>query len=297
MSNPYEQQQVPSSGHPQAYGPAYGTPPPAFGMIPPGQANHPQRMRNGLGVAALVIGIIGTLFGLIPVLFFVAGTLGLLAVIFGFIGRARAGRRAASNGGMALSGAILGLISMALATWGLIVTVSAVGDAATQMDQMLSSATASPEAASPNAKNSQAPRPISLGAVAKEPPFALKVLSASREQTVSSSIDSHKAQGSYVVVRVLVKNTGKSPAAFDGTDSGILDTDSKRYNVDTDATISQNLETGKGLYDEINPGQKVTRVLVFDLPKKATPVVIAMFGAEGSDGSFMYLVKDSELAN
>jgi archaellum component FlaG (FlaF/FlaG flagellin family) len=198
---------------------------------------------------------------------------------------------------MALSGAILGLISMALATWGLVITVSAVGDAATQLDQIMASATASPEAADPGPTRTKAPRPITLGAVAKEPPFALKVLSAVRAQTVSSSIDTHKAQGSYVVVRVLVKNTGNSPAAFDGTDSAVLDSDGKQYNVDSSATISQNLETGQGLYDEINPGQKATRVLVIDLPKKATPVVIAMSGAEGSEGVLMYLVKDSELAS
>ncbi|GAA2872023.1 DUF4190 domain-containing protein [Nonomuraea rubra] len=290
MSNPYGQQYDPNRVHPSAH----GAPPPGYGTVPP---HHHQQMRNGLGIAALVIGIIGVLTGVIPILFFASGTLGLLAVIFGFVGRARASRGTASNGGLALSGAILGLISMGLATWGLVVTVSAVGDAATRLDKALASATASPEGADPSPTKSQARKPIPLGAVTKEPPFSLKVVSVSREQTVSSSIDSHKAQGSYVVVRVLVKNTGNSPASFDGTDSGLLDSDSKQYNVDSNATISQNLETGQGLYDEINPGQKVTRVLVFDLPKKAKPVVIAMFGAEGSDGAFMYLVKNSELAS
>ncbi|GAA1738787.1 DUF4190 domain-containing protein [Nonomuraea bangladeshensis] len=290
MSNPYGQQYDPNRAQPSAH----GAPPPGYGTVPP---YYHQQMRNGLGIAALVIGIIGVLTGVIPILFFASGTLGLLAVIFGFVGRARASRGTASNGGLALSGAILGLISMGLATWGLVVTVSAVGDAATQLDKALASATASPEGADPSPTKSQTRKPVPLGAVAKEPPFSLKVVSVSREQTVSSSIDSHKAQGSYVVVQVLVKNTSNSPASFDGTDSGLLDSDSKQYNVDSDATISQNLETGQGLYDEINPGQKVTRVLVFDLPKKAKPVVIAMFGAEGSDGAFMYLVKNSELAS
>lgn len=290
MSNPF-QQHDPNRTHPQAY----GAPPPVYGTMPP--PVYHQRMRNGLGVAALIIGIVGVLFGLIPLLFFISGTLGLLAAIFGFIGRARAGRGIASNGGMALSGAILGLISMGLASWGLVVTVSAFGDAATQLNQEIASDAAPSGTATPAPTKSQARRPIALGAVAKEPPFALKIISVSREQTVSSSIDNHKAQGAYAVVRILVKNTGNSPATFAGTNSGILDSDAKQYNVDSDATISQNLETGQGLYDEINPGQRVTRVLVFDLPKKAAPVVIAMFGSEGSDGAFMYLVKNSDLAH
>ncbi|MBB4699959.1 DUF4190 domain-containing protein [Sphaerisporangium siamense] len=289
MSNPYEQQQpAPNMGYQQAYAP----PPPDYGMMPPGHGHHHQPMRNGLGIAALVLGIIGTLTGLIPLLFFIAGTLGLLAVIFGFVGRGRAGKGIASNGGVALSGAILGLISMGLATWGLVVTVNVVSDTATQLNETLSS-----PGAMPKATKSQAPKPLALGAIANEPPFRLRVMSVSREQTVSSSIDSHRAQGSYVVVRILVKNSGNSPATFDGTDSGLLDAKAKQYAVDTEATISQNLETGKGLYDTVNPGQKITRVLVFDIPKTATPVVISMFGAENSAGSFMYLVKDSELMN
>ncbi|MFI6513330.1 DUF4190 domain-containing protein [Streptosporangium sp. NPDC050855] len=253
-------------------------------------------MRNGLGIAALVLGIIGVLSGLIPLLFFIAGLLGLLAVIFGFVGRARAGKGGASNGGVALAGAILGLLSLGLATWGMVITVNAVDEAATQINQALSS-TAPKPTKDPTPSASKAPKPIALGAVAREAPFALKILSANRRQVVSNLIGSHKAQGSYVVVHVLVKNTGKNPAQFDGTNSGLLDSDTNQYVIDSEATISQNLESGQGLYDQINPGQKVTRVLVFDIPKKANPVVIALFGAEGSQGSFMYLVKESALQN
>lgn len=113
-------------------------------------------------------------------------------------------------------------------------------------------------------------------------------MSATKTKTVSSSIDNHSAQGVFVVVKVLVKNNGDSPATFDGMDAGLLDSDSKQYNVDDEATISQNLDGG-GLYDEINPGARVTRTLVFDIPASATPRVIALFGSEGSKGAFMYL--------
>ncbi|WP_066944457.1 DUF4190 domain-containing protein [Microtetraspora fusca] len=240
-------------------------------------------MRNGLGVAALVLSIVGALSGLIPLLFWLAGTLGLLAVIFGFVGRSRASKGTASNGGVALSGAIVGLAALGRASWGLVITVNATKDAVTAIDQALST---DPVA---RATKSSAPKPLAFGKVASEPPFALKILSAERAKTVSSSIDNHTAQGSWVVVKVLVKNTGDGPAQFDGMDSGLLDADAKQYNVDSSATISQNLENSAGIYDKINPGQKVTRTLVFDLPEKTTPRVIAMFGSEGSNGAFMYL--------
>lgn len=62
---------------------------------------------NGMGITAMVLGIIAT------VLFCFYGLgviLGVLAVIFGFIGRGRAQRGEATNGGMALAGIILGII-------------------------------------------------------------------------------------------------------------------------------------------------------------------------------------------
>uniref|UniRef100_A0AAU3GS34 DUF4190 domain-containing protein n=1 Tax=Streptomyces sp. NBC_01401 TaxID=2903854 RepID=A0AAU3GS34_9ACTN len=66
---------------------------------------------NGLGIAAMVLGIIAVAgfcmwgFGII---------LGILALIFGIVGRGRARRGEATNPGMALSGIILGSISIVI---------------------------------------------------------------------------------------------------------------------------------------------------------------------------------------
>ncbi|MET9595713.1 DUF4190 domain-containing protein [Streptomyces sp. NPDC006516] len=66
---------------------------------------------NGLGVAAMVLGIIAVagfcMWGLGIIL-------GILALIFGVIGRGRAKRGEATNGGMALAGIILGSIAIAV---------------------------------------------------------------------------------------------------------------------------------------------------------------------------------------
>ncbi|MFN2540199.1 MAG: DUF4190 domain-containing protein [Mycobacteriales bacterium] len=65
--------------------------------------------RNGLGVAALVLGISAILCGwflVVP---------GILAIVFGFIGRARAKRQEATNGGVALAGIITGAIGLVAA--------------------------------------------------------------------------------------------------------------------------------------------------------------------------------------
>jgi hypothetical protein len=106
-------------GQPGQYGyPAAPTAPSASYGYPgyPGYAGQPAwgpAPSNGLGVAALVLGIIGVagfcMWGLGVIL-------GILALIFGIIGRSRAGRGEATNGGMALAGIILGSIAIVISS-------------------------------------------------------------------------------------------------------------------------------------------------------------------------------------
>ncbi|MCS0604205.1 DUF4190 domain-containing protein [Streptomyces sp. LP11] len=66
---------------------------------------------NGLGTASLVLGILAAAgFLLYPV----ALVLGILAVVFGVIGRAKARRGEATNPGVALAGLICGAVGIVL---------------------------------------------------------------------------------------------------------------------------------------------------------------------------------------
>ena len=88
----------------QPFGAGYPAPPP---LQYTGQS--PSSPRNGLGTAALVIAIVGLLF-----CWTIAGgvVLGLAAVVMGFVGRGRAKRGEANNGGVALAGVVLGFLSI-----------------------------------------------------------------------------------------------------------------------------------------------------------------------------------------
>ncbi|MEU6299594.1 DUF4190 domain-containing protein [Streptomyces erythrochromogenes] len=66
---------------------------------------------NGFGITALVLGILAVV-GCITS--FVAVALGIGAVVFGALGKGKANRGEADNGGMALAGIILGAIGIAL---------------------------------------------------------------------------------------------------------------------------------------------------------------------------------------
>jgi hypothetical protein len=74
-----------------------------------GAATHSRR--NGLGTSALVVGIIGVVLSW----YWPAGlVLGVLAVVFGVVGRGRAARGEASNASTAKAGLILGVVGLVL---------------------------------------------------------------------------------------------------------------------------------------------------------------------------------------
>ena len=77
----------------------------------PASSGPPARgARNGMGVAALVLGLLAVLTGLL-----IVGALpGIAAIVVGLVGRARVKRREADNGGMALAGIVLGLLGVLL---------------------------------------------------------------------------------------------------------------------------------------------------------------------------------------
>ncbi|GAA2455924.1 DUF4190 domain-containing protein [Streptomyces macrosporus] len=95
----------PQDWDPYARGGGYQEPEPP---PPPAPAERP---RDGMGVAAFVLGLIAlvmfwtVLLGVVP---------GVLALVFGVVGHRRAKRGEATNGWMALTGAITGFIGLVL---------------------------------------------------------------------------------------------------------------------------------------------------------------------------------------
>ncbi|MBT2409153.1 DUF4190 domain-containing protein [Streptomyces sp. ISL-12] len=104
-------------GYPGAYGyPGHG-PGPGYGGGPQPQGYYgwqgmgPMPPRNGMGTAGLVLGIIAAVgFCMWPI----AILLGVLGVIFGVVGRAKARKGEATNSGQALAGIICGAFGIAL---------------------------------------------------------------------------------------------------------------------------------------------------------------------------------------
>ncbi|WP_354644564.1 DUF4190 domain-containing protein [Kitasatospora camelliae] len=94
---------------PPASGPVQGVP--GVPYWPPYPMAAPQP-RNGLGVAAMVLGIVGTVLSLTIILFWMSWIPALLAVIFGAVGLGYVRKGQATNKAMALSGVILGIAGL-----------------------------------------------------------------------------------------------------------------------------------------------------------------------------------------
>ena len=109
----------PPGAPPPGYGPPPQGGPPAYGSPPQGYYPQPQYgivapPSNGIGTAAGVLGIIAIVLTFVPYLDFAGVLLGILAIIFGAVGMGRAKRMGGRGRGMAVTGLVLGIISVAL---------------------------------------------------------------------------------------------------------------------------------------------------------------------------------------
>lgn len=123
---PEQYQQAPPVGqYPRP--PEYPSAPGPVGYGPgPGQGGPPQKPKNGLGIAALVLGILSIPLG---IFFFPVGILlALLAIIFAFVGMGRAKKGRATNRGLAIAGLITGLIGLVVGILIAVVYVNAYID-------------------------------------------------------------------------------------------------------------------------------------------------------------------------
>lgn len=127
------EQGYPQEGHPQQGHPQEGYPQPGYGQpgylqpdyaqpgyaqdpgVQPGPAGYgagPLPPKNGLGIAALVLGILAILAAVTLIGAVVGIPLGLVALILGIVGVRRVGKGVATNKGVAIAGIVTGLLGL-----------------------------------------------------------------------------------------------------------------------------------------------------------------------------------------
>lgn len=265
-------------------------PPQQYPQYPPFQQQPPRQVaRNGLGTAALILGVIGALSGLIPLLFWLAGILGVIALILGLTGRGRAKRGEATNKGIALAGTILGLVAMGLAVFGAYTVFKAADDLVDDLNKSVSDTKAKDTASSGDAKDKD-------GGKGGEKPAAGKTLAAGDsvvyddDLTVSVSnavtyspsefAAGHKKGNHAYKVTVTVTNDSKEKF-----DASLLTADARsgKDGVKSEQIFDENV--GDGFSGTILPGKKATVVYGFDAPADAKNLTVEVTPSFDYDGS------------
>jgi hypothetical protein len=129
-----------------------------------------------------------------------------------------------------------------------------------------------------------------IGEEAKDGKFAFTVTGIKcGEPTVtdSSGYLTKKAQGQYCLLTLSVKNIGDKQQLFSESDQKLLNAAGQQYSPDSTATL-YNSGNSDVFLSQINPGNTVSGVLVYDIPAGQTPVT-----AELHDSSFSSGVKVS----
>lgn len=92
-----------------------------------------------------------------------------------------------------------------------------------------------------------------------------------------------KAQGQFCLVTLQVKNIGKEAQTFSDTGQKAFGADKAQYSTDSEAGMYAN-QGGAALFNEINPGNQVTGVLVYDIPAGATLAKLELHDSPFSGG-------------
>lgn len=242
---------------------------PPFGHAPA------QPMRNGLGTAALVLGIIGTVSGLIPFFFWLAGILGLIALILGLSGRGRVKRGEASNKGATITGVVLGLVALILSVVGAVITFKAVDEAVDEINKAAngSSAAKKPGGDKPLEKAEEGEdvtgKALEAGDGAEYDDGLTVVVSAAKPYTPDEFAVGHTKGNKAYKVTVVIENTGKEKF-----DANLVTADAR---AGKDGVEAEQIFDGKlsaPIDGTILPGKKVTANWAFDAPADAKTMTV-----------------------
>ncbi|WP_030690319.1 DUF4190 domain-containing protein [Streptomyces globisporus] len=239
-------------------------------QVPPAA---PRVMRNGLGTAALILGIIGTLSGFMPFLFWLAGILGVIALILGLVGKGRVKRGEANNKGVALTGALLGLASLILSVVGMVIVFTAVSDAVDEIDKSIKdSAPKDPTSKAPAGDTGKADKKgqgLEDGDSSVYDDDLTVTVSDPKPYSPDEYAAGHTKGNKAYQVTVVIENKGKEK--FDTALVSLSATAGK--NGVTAEEIFDN-KVGSGFEGTIMPGKKATITAAFDAPEDAKNLTV-----------------------
>ncbi|WP_422741619.1 DUF4352 domain-containing protein [Micromonospora sp. WMMD754] len=135
-----------------------------------------------------------------------------------------------------------------------------------------------------SAKGDDKPKTAKIGQPARDGKFEFTVKSAKcGVSKVGTSMLGAKAQGQFCLVTVNVKNIGKESQMFDGSSQKAYGANGTEYSADGSAALYAN-KNAETFLNDINPGNQVTGVVVFDVPKNVKLAKLELHDSPFSGG-------------
>ena len=93
------------------------------------------------------------------------------------------------------------------------------------------------------------------------------------------------AQGQFCVMNLNIKNIKSQPQSFDDSAQYVYDNTGKQYSDSSDATITANASGSQcSILPTVNPGNTLTCIVAFDVPKGVTPTYAMLHDSSASNG-------------
>ncbi len=99
---------------------------------------------------------------------------------------------------------------------------------------------------------------------------------------VGNEFLSEEAQGQFVLVHMTVSNIGDEAQMLDGGNQTLVDTAGREHSANSSAAIY--LDDSDTFLNDINPGNSIDGVVVFDIPADAEPASITLHDSMFSGG-------------
>ena len=136
-----------------------------------------------------------------------------------------------------------------------------------------------------SATTNNKPAMAKVGEVARDGKFEFTVasLECGRASVGTNEYLTKQAQGQFCLVNVTVKNIGNEAQTFDSSSQYLYDAANAKFSADGTASLYANPQ-GSTFLNQINPGNSVTGIIVFDLPKDKTPITAELHDSPLSGG-------------
>ncbi|MFD8531482.1 DUF4352 domain-containing protein [Streptosporangium canum] len=186
------------------------------------------------------------------------------------------------KGGGCLRGALIGAAVLA----GLVVVGGILGGSggrSTGSEDTTVTEASAPTKEQTEQKRTEQRRP-GIGDPAKDGKFSFKVTKVEKGvERVGGEYLGSDAQGQYVLVHVTVKNIGDEAQLFSDSSQKLIDARGRQYDADSGAA-ALGLKNSNAFLNNINPGNAVSGILLFDVPKEFRIKAIELHDSAFSDG-------------